>query len=60
VGRYLEQSGINPRRVRLSVCGGFNPIDTDLTAEGRGRNRRVEIVVSEELVRDAVPGRDGL
>lgn len=60
VGKYLEESGINPRRLKLSASGGFNPVDTDLTAEGRGRNRRVEITVSEDLVRDAVPGRGGI
>jgi len=57
VGNYLENKGINPRRLRVSASGGFDPIDTDLTPEGRTRNRRVEITVSEELVQDAVPGR---
>jgi chemotaxis protein MotB len=59
VGNYLEEKGINPRRLRLSACGAFDPVDSDLTPEGRTRNRRVEIVVSEELVHDAVPGRGG-
>ena len=57
VASYLEQKGINPVRLRLSACGGVDPIDSNVTAEGRARNRRVEIVVSEELVGNAGAGR---
>lgn len=55
VADYLERKGVNPRRLRLSACGGHDPIDTNLTPEGRVRNRRVEIVVSEELVKIRMP-----
>ena len=57
VGEYLKEKGINPRRLRLSACGSFDPIDTNLTREGRTANRRVEIVVSEELVHNVIPRR---
>jgi chemotaxis protein MotB len=57
VGDYLEAKGINPKRLRLSACGSVDPIDSNLTPEGRAHNRRVEIVVSEELVQDLVPRR---
>jgi len=58
VGEYLRQKGINPRRLRLSACGSFDPIDSNLTRDGRIANRRVEIVVSEELVQDVIPRRE--
>ena len=57
VGDYLELKGINPMRLRLSACGGAEPTDTNLTDEGRANNRRVEIVVSEELVENVIPRR---
>lgn len=58
VGEYFKQKGINPRRFRLSACGSFDPMDTNLTREGRTANRRVEIVVSEELVQNVIPRRE--
>ena len=57
VAEYLKEKGINPRRLRVQSGGMFDPLDTNLTPQGRARNRRVEIVVSTELVLDAVPGR---
>ena len=57
VGDYFERQGIHPRRLRLSACGGVDPMDTNLSSEGQARNRRVEIVVSEELILDVVPRR---
>ena len=57
VGDYFEQHGINPKRLRLAASGASDPVDTNLTDEGRARNRRVEITVSEELVTNAIPRR---
>jgi len=46
---YLVARGINPQRIRLSSCGRFDPNETNLTPTGRRSNRRVEIIVSEQL-----------
>jgi chemotaxis protein MotB len=58
VGEYLEAQGINPRRLRLVACGGYDPVETNLTPEGAAHNRRVELVVSEELAQDVIPRRE--
>ncbi len=57
VADCMERGGIHPKRLRLSVCGGADPVDSNLTDDGRARNRRAEIIVSEELVKDAIPRR---
>ncbi|BBO66789.1 chemotaxis protein MotB [Desulfosarcina alkanivorans] len=41
----LDQSAIDPKRVATMGFGEFRPIADNLTAEGRRKNRRVEIVV---------------
>jgi len=56
---YLTSKGISPRRIRLSSCGHFDPIETNLTPTGQRSNRRVEIIVSEQLVTNDV-GRRGI
>jgi chemotaxis protein MotB len=46
VARYLiEQLGLPPNRVRTSGVADTQPIASNETAEGRSRNRRVEITV---------------
>ncbi len=57
VGDYMEERGINPKRIRLEASGASDPVDTNLTDDGRSRNRRVEITVSEELVTNVIPRR---
>lgn len=57
VETYLKKRGIHPRRFRLAACGSFEPVDVNLTPAGRRSNRRVEIVISEELVEDVIPRR---
>lgn len=53
--RFLvEHAGVDPRRLGAVGHGEFHPIEDNGTAEGRARNRRIEIVVlPEELA--AVP-----
>ncbi len=47
VARYLvDEHGVNPRRVVAAGYGEHHPIDTNDTAEGRARNRRVTLVLS--------------
>ena len=40
--RYLMLSGIEPERLSATGFGEYQPIDTNDTAEGRARNRRIE------------------
>lgn len=41
---YLVEQGIAAERLITVGLGGFRPIDTNLTKEGRSNNRRIEIV----------------
>jgi outer membrane protein OmpA-like peptidoglycan-associated protein len=41
----LEQTRIDPDRVILFWYGDINPVATNDTAEGRQKNRRVEIAI---------------
>jgi chemotaxis protein MotB len=58
--RFLaEECGLDPRRLSAVGCGEHRPIADNRTAEGRARNRRIEIVVlpaeaSQEL-RQGIP-----
>jgi chemotaxis protein MotB len=46
VARYLTGHGIPDKQVRAAGCGAARPIASNATAEGKARNRRVEIVVN--------------
>lgn len=48
VSNYLEKIGIDPKRIRVSVSAGNEPIDTDVSSNFR-KNARVEISVLNEL-----------
>jgi chemotaxis protein MotB len=41
----LLSRGVEPRRLSLAGYGDQRPIATNTTADGRSRNRRVDIVV---------------
>lgn len=45
VARYLLKRGILEERISISNSGESNPADTNVTGEGRSRNRRVEFVL---------------
>lgn len=48
VAHALFSGGVlDPHRVRVSGFADTQPVDTNATAEGRARNRRVEIVVQQ-------------
>lgn len=44
---YLTSRGVNGSRIQVEGRGSMQPVATNDTAEGRGRNRRVEIFVGE-------------
>ncbi len=47
VARYLiEAKGLEPTRFMAVGFGEFHPVASNLTVEGRGKNRRVNIVIS--------------
>ena len=50
IADYLVGRGIDPRRMRLRAGGPFDRPDSNLSYEGQAANRRVELIVSEELV----------
>jgi chemotaxis protein MotB len=45
VARYLTDHGVSDKLVEASGCGSFRPIAPNTTADGKTKNRRVEIVV---------------
>jgi outer membrane protein OmpA-like peptidoglycan-associated protein len=47
---YLTQSGMAPASVTTQGFGKARPVATNDTAEGRQQNRRVEIVISGEII----------
>lgn len=53
VARILVQDGHPPTMVRVESYGEFKPIADNNTAEGRAKNRRVELFYSRQDVRDA-------
>ena len=50
VVRYMVASGINPARIKPFGYGESLPIAANATADGRERNRRIEIKVIEGLL----------
>jgi outer membrane protein OmpA-like peptidoglycan-associated protein len=44
---YLVMRGVSPTRISIEGKGSHQPIADNSTAEGRARNRRVEIFLSE-------------
>jgi len=50
VRAYLIQQGLTEASVTASGFGETAPVADNLTAEGRQRNRRVEILVSGEVI----------
>lgn len=48
VVQALTQAGVSPRRVVLTSHGEHRPVAPNTTAEGRKKNRRVELVLAAE------------
>jgi chemotaxis protein MotB len=47
VVQYLISKGVSPQRLVAAGFGEFQPIDTDRTDEAYGRNRRIELKLTE-------------
>ncbi len=59
--RFLqEQAGVDPRRLGALGYGQFHPIAPNTTAEGRAKNRRIEVVILplEFAMPEPKPARD--
>jgi len=48
VVRYLQEVGIPPQRMVASGRAEFDPVETNETAEGRQKNRRIEIMLIDK------------
>ena len=46
VARYLTEQGVDARRLSVTGFGSSRPLESNDTAEGRARNRRIEIQIS--------------
>ena len=46
VTRYLIEKGLDPQRLRAVGYGDTRPVESNATAEGRARNRRVALIVT--------------
>lgn len=46
---YLVKKGVSPERLSATGYGEHRPIDTNATAAGRAKNRRVEIMILPEF-----------
>lgn len=52
VARVLVAGGQDPETVRVQSFGEHRPVADNATAEGRARNRRVEVFFSRDAIRD--------
>jgi len=58
VVRYLQETGIPPERMVASGRAEYQPVAPNDSAEGRKKNRRIEItLIDRNLVQEAAPGR---
>ncbi len=48
VRKYMVDNGIKAKRIETDGVGPDEPIDTNETAEGRARNRRIEFTIQED------------
>jgi chemotaxis protein MotB len=46
VTRYLIEHGIPDKQIRADACGASRPVGSNASADGKAKNRRVEIVVN--------------
>lgn len=49
---FMEEQGIPPERLSATGYGEYRPVAGNDTKEGRQRNRRVEIVILPEIVKE--------
>ena len=53
IGQFFVERGLPPERFNARGYGQQRPVDTNLTPEGRGRNRRIEISIVREVKKDS-------
>jgi outer membrane protein OmpA-like peptidoglycan-associated protein len=53
---YLVQQGLNSGTISATGLGKNDPIADNTTAAGRQKNRRVEIIVSGEVIGTQIGG----
>ncbi len=59
VERYLRDQGIDPARIATRGYGETRPVADNATAEGRARNRRIEVLVTGTYTAETDDGGDG-
>jgi outer membrane protein OmpA-like peptidoglycan-associated protein len=50
VRSFLVQSGVSPTTISATGLGESQPVASNISAEGRQKNRRVELVVSGDVI----------
>ncbi len=58
VARALVDLGHDAAEIQVTAFGEYRPIDTNETAEGRARNRRVELFYSKQSATEALQAAD--
>ncbi len=53
VGQFFVERGLPPERFHARGYGEQRPLDSNLTPEGRARNRRIEISIVREIKRES-------
>src|SRR3984957_7359392 len=56
---YLVQQGVDPASINATGFGKSNPVASNDTNEGRQQNRRVEIIISGEVIGTQIGGGAG-
>ncbi len=56
VREYLVQQGVDPTSITATGFGKSNPVASNDTNEGRQQNRRVEIIISGEVIGTQIGG----
>ncbi len=56
VRAYLVNQGLDPNTITSTGYGKSNPVASNDTADGRQQNRRVEIIISGELIGEKIGG----
>ena len=54
----LVELGVPSSSIRASGIGEARPLASNATSEGRARNRRVEVIIASDEIRDTVPTQD--
>jgi len=54
----IEEHGLNPDRLSATGYGEYRPVDSNDTAAGRAKNRRVEIVILPKTVKKSTSPAD--